>query len=106
MNRNDIDGVMDDVAQGKIPANMANVRLVQIQGVRIVKGVMPRRVRKELMAAVKSGELGHLRKDGHKPEAFFHKNAMTRAIAERNEIERNITRSVMTVFVKAGAVGE
>lgn len=49
-----------------------NVEMIRAAGHRIIRGRIPREVRTELMAAVKAGELGHLKKDGLKPEIFFH----------------------------------
>lgn len=49
-----------------------NVQNILIQATRVVRGRIPRQVRNELMAAVKAGALGHLKKDGLKPEIFFH----------------------------------
>lgn len=65
-------------------ADAANVRLVQIMGVRLVNGPMPRDVRKALMAAVRRGELGHFKKEGLMPEAFFHVNSKWPAVEARN----------------------
>ena len=48
-----------------------NVELIRKHGHRVVRGRIPREVRIELMAAVKAGDLGHLKKDGLKPEIFF-----------------------------------
>jgi hypothetical protein len=49
-----------------------NVEQILIQATRIIRGRVPQQVRKELAAAVKAGVLGHLRKDGLKPEIYFH----------------------------------
>jgi hypothetical protein len=49
-----------------------NVEQILAQATRVVRGRIPAQVRKELMAAVKAGALGHLKKDGLKPEIFFH----------------------------------
>lgn len=49
-----------------------NVEQIRKHAQRVVCGRIPLQVRKELMAAVKAGELGHLKKDGLKPEIFFH----------------------------------
>lgn len=49
-----------------------NVEQILIQATRVVTSKVPRQVRNELMAAVKSGVLGRLPKDGLKPEIFFH----------------------------------
>ncbi len=49
-----------------------NVEIIRAATTRIVRGKIPGQVRKELSNAVKTGELGHLRKDGLKPEIYFH----------------------------------
>ena len=48
-----------------------NVQNILIQATRVIRGPIPAQVRAELRAAVKAGVLGHLRKDGLKPEIFF-----------------------------------
>lgn len=49
-----------------------NVSKILCQGSRVVKSKIPARVRAELRLAVKEGVLGHLPKNGLKPEVFFH----------------------------------
>ena len=49
-----------------------NVANILAQASRVIHGKIPRQVRNELMAAVKAGVLGHLKRDGLKPEIFFH----------------------------------
>lgn len=49
-----------------------NVANILAGGSRTIIGKVPAQVRKELRAAVKDGILGHLPKDGLKPEIFFH----------------------------------
>jgi hypothetical protein len=49
-----------------------NVSNILAQGTRVVIGRIPAQVRAELRLAVKDGVLGHLKKDGLKPEIFFH----------------------------------
>lgn len=49
-----------------------NVQQILIQATRVIRGKIPAQVRKELREAVKAGVLGHLPKDGLKPEIFFH----------------------------------
>lgn len=49
-----------------------NVEQILAQATRVVRGKIPASVRAELRAAVKAGVLGHLKKDGLKPEIFFH----------------------------------
>lgn len=49
-----------------------NVERILCGATRVVKGRIPAQVRAELRAAVKAGALGHLKKDGLKPEIFYH----------------------------------
>lgn len=63
-----------------------NVEQIRASATRVVRGRIPREVRKELMAAVKAGLLGRLPKDGLKPEIFFHPDHKHGAI-ERQERE-------------------
>lgn len=49
-----------------------NVQLIMAKGFRLIRGPIPAQVRKELRAAVKSGVLGHIKRDGLLPEVFFH----------------------------------
>ena len=49
-----------------------NVANILAGASRVIHGPIPARVRAELRAAVKAGALGHLKKDGLKPEIFFH----------------------------------
>ena len=46
---------LDQLQQGKITADQANVLMVQIEGVRAVRNRLPREVRKALNDAVKAG---------------------------------------------------
>jgi hypothetical protein len=49
-----------------------NVTQIQVQATRVIRGTIPAQVRKQLRAAVAAGVLGQLKKDGLKPEIFFH----------------------------------
>jgi hypothetical protein len=79
-----------EIAKGLMDNGMslddANIEVVRMMGVRIVSGGFDRRTRSALMQGVKSGKLGHLKKDGLKPEAFCHPNAIWAAKEERNKI--------------------
>lgn len=75
----------------------ANVELVRMMGVRIVTGGFDRATRAALMAGVKDGRLGRLAKDGIKPEAFFHPNAIWSAKEERNKIANAAIRALRAV---------
>lgn len=72
--------------RGLLPEHIGpNALVIREEGVRLVRGRIPRDVRKELMTAVKAGKLGHLKKEQFKPEAFFHPNSKERAMRERSE---------------------
>lgn len=89
---------MDALQKGEIQRGQANVFMTQLMGVRVIEGSLPREVRKELMAAVKNGEIGHMKKDGMKPEVFFHKNAGTYATeirARHLESSINVLKKVL-----------
>ncbi len=60
-----------------------NVASILIQATRVIRGRVPAQVRAELRAAVKAGVLGHLKKDGLKPEIFFHPDHKHGAIARQ-----------------------
>ena len=62
-----------------------NVEFILLIGVELVVNSVPREVRKQLSAAVKAGKLGHLKKEPHKPEAYFHPNSRQEAIHQRNK---------------------
>jgi len=63
-----------------------NVEQILVKASRVIRGPIPARVRAELRAAVKAGVLGHLPKDGLKPEIFFHPDHKNGA-KERQERE-------------------
>jgi len=60
-----------------------NVANILAHGSRTIIGKVPAQVRNDLRAAVKAGVLGHLKKDGLKPEVFFHPVHRASAIAIR-----------------------
>jgi hypothetical protein len=88
-------------AKGMISDGMsvdeANIELVRMLGVRLVSGPIDRRTRSALMAGVKAGRLGRLAKDGIKPEAFFHPNAIWTAKEQRNQIANAAIRALQAV---------
>jgi hypothetical protein len=63
-----------------------NVANILAQGMRVIGGRVPAEVRAELRAAVRDGVLGHLKKDGLKPEIFFHPSHKNGAV-ERQQRE-------------------
>lgn len=82
--QNNAERILDHLDQGLITANQANVNLVRSERVRVISKLRLD-VRKALNSAVKSGELGHMKKEGMKPEVYFHPTFRYLAIAERNK---------------------
>ena len=58
--------------RGELSLDQANVELIRIQRFRLITNSLPKNVRKALNEAVKNGELGHMKKEGHKPECYYH----------------------------------
>lgn len=96
--KNAVDYATDQMKQGKINAAQANVLIVQMMGIRVIKGKLPADVRKALNEAVKSGELGRLAKDGLKPEIYHHKNARAKALDEQERIATAHINSIKNCF--------
>jgi len=69
-----------------------NVEMIRAGATRVVRGSIPAAVRKELMAAVKAGTLGRLKKDGLKPEIFFHPDHKHGAVdRQKREAEYSVS---------------
>lgn len=79
----------------------ANIEVIRMMGVRIIAGSIPSDIRKHLSSGVKAGKLGHLRKDGLRPEAYFHPNSRAKAIEKRNRIANESIDALRRVFVPA-----
>ena len=65
---------------------MPNVARIRLHATRVIRGRVPAQVRRELSEGVKLGLIGHLKKDGLKPEIFFHPDHRNGAI-ERQQRE-------------------
>lgn len=74
---------LDLLQRGEITAAQANVMMVRAEGVRLVSNRLPRAVRQALDAAVRAGELGHLKKEGRQPEVYFLPQAKSKALTIR-----------------------
>jgi hypothetical protein len=96
--QNAIDYANNKMQMGEITVDQANVLIVQMMGVRVINNRLPADVRKALNAAVKTGELGHIKKEGLKPEVYHHKNARPKALAIREREMSNKMQSVNKVF--------
>jgi len=60
-----------------------NVAQILKHGSRKVVGKVPARIRAELREAVAAGVLGHIKKDGLKPEVFYHPQRRANAVEIR-----------------------
>lgn len=96
LNQNDWENIKDRVQKGELTIEQSHVEQVRMQRVLLVSR-LPREVRSALNAAVKRGELGHMKKEGRKPETYFHPTFDHLAKAERAEHVRNIGRALMKV---------
>jgi len=76
-----------------------NVQNILVQATRVIRSPIPRQVRKELMAAVKAGALGRLKKDGLKPEIFYHPDHKQGAIDRQNRELEYALKCVASVVV-------
>lgn len=97
LTQNDREHLIDMVENGKITVAQANVEKVRMQRVLLVTK-LPSQVRKVLNAAVKTGYLCHLKKDGHKPEVYYHPSFEYLVAGERNRHERFILNAALKVL--------
>ena len=91
--QNDIEHLQDLMQKGELTADQANVQMVRNERFRLVINGLPARVRSALNAAVKSGELERMKKEGHKPECYYHPTFKHLAIAARNRREQEIRQA-------------
>jgi hypothetical protein len=79
-----------------------NVTQILCQAMRVIRAPVPAQVRAQLRAAVKAGVLGHLKRDGLKPEIFFHPNHLHGA-RDRQNREAAYSLSLIAGVVAHGA---
>ena len=96
--QSELEHLQERIRRGEV--EHANVELVRIQRVRLVQGRLPASVRKELNDAVKRGDLGHMKKTGHKPEAYFMPEFEYLAKAQRASREAAIKRASLAVMAR------
>jgi len=89
----------DQMQQGKMNAAQANVEKVRWLRVELITCSVPCDVRKALNAAVKEGKLGHMKKDGRKPECYFHPDFEYLAKQERHEYEIKTIEALKAICV-------
>ena len=97
LTQNHIEHLNDQIHCGIITADEANVERVRIARVQVVTGKLPAQVRKALNAAVKRGYLGHWKRDGNKPEVYFHPTFDYLAREARNKHEHKIAAALKAV---------
>jgi hypothetical protein len=100
LKQNDREHLQDMVQRGELTADQANVKKILMQRVLLVTGRIPAGVRKALNEATKRGELGHMKKDGHKPEAYYNPTFDYLARSERNAHERSVIQAVAGVMTR------
>ena len=91
--------VTDQMQRGLMTADQANVEMVLMMGIRVVKGSLPKAVRVALNAAVKTGTLGRLPKKGLLPEVYFNVSSRANAIDEQRRIARESIDSISRICV-------
>ena len=97
LNQNDLEHLLDMIKLGKMTTDQANVEKVRMIRVELVTSIIPSNIRKVLNAAVKNGELGHMKKEGKKPEVYFHPSFEYLAIGERANHERETFNALLAV---------
>jgi len=98
LNQNQLESLQNRVKIGEITVDQANVEKVKMVRVLIVSH-LPSAVRKALDKAVKAGELGHIKKDGRKPEVYFHPTFEYLVDGERNKYERKTIEAMKRICV-------
>lgn len=76
-----------------------NVANILAKATHVVRGSIPAQVRRELRAAVGAGVLGHLKKDGLKPEIFYHPDH------KHGAVERQKREAAYSIQCIKGALG-
>jgi len=97
LKQNVLERLLDLAQLGKMTPDQANVALVRAKRVQLVTSRMPSGVRRAMNSAVARGELAHMKKDGLKPEAYYHPSFSDMAHEERCARERGIYRAVAGV---------
>jgi hypothetical protein len=100
LKQNDLEHLQDMMQRGEMSVDEANVKKVLMQRVQLVTCRIPAQVRKALNEAVKRGELGHVKKDGHKPEAYYNPTFQYLVAGERNKHEQDTLNAVASVMAK------
>lgn len=99
LTQNQMEWLKDMLQRGEMTADQANVEKVRMARF-IVVSKLPTEVRAALNKAVKTGDLAHKKKDGRKPEVYYHPSFEHLANEERIRIERQTLEAIMGVMAK------
>ena len=69
--QNDLERIQDKLQLGQITLDGANIEIIKCERFRLIRSKIPMNIRKSLNKAVKDGILGHIKKDGYKPECYY-----------------------------------
>jgi saccharopine dehydrogenase-like NADP-dependent oxidoreductase len=100
LTQNHIEHLQDLLERGEITADQANVEKVKMARVQVVTGRLPAQVRKALNNAVKCGELCHSKKNGKKPEVYYHPNFEYLAKQAQREHEQATLKALAGVMAR------
>ncbi len=98
--QNDLEHLQDMIQRGEMTADQANVAKVKMMRVQLVTCRLPAQVRKALNEAVKRGELCHAKKEGRKPEAYYHPTFEYLAKQARADHERSTLMALAGVIAR------
>ena len=76
-----------------------NAAAIAAAGMRVINGPVFAQVRKELSAAVKAGKLGRLKRDGLKPEIYYHPDHKNGAIERQKREAMHSVSCIASVMV-------
>lgn len=89
---------IDKVRRGEWTIEHFHVQRVLAQRVFLVSGTIPRDARCHLNAAVKRGELKHIKKDGLKPECYYNPAFEYLVSGKRNAVAEAAISAIRKVF--------
>lgn len=99
INEADFQAIKEKLAKGEISLAQANVELVVARKVILVVNSIPRDIRVALSTAVKTGQLKHMKKDGHKPECYYIAECENEANKERQEVANNVILALSKICI-------
>ena len=101
--QNNLEYIADQLQMGKITAEEANVELVRAARYRVVYR-LPRQIRNWLNKAVKEKKIAHKKKEGLRPEIYYHPNFEHLANAELARIEEQSRKNINKVLTVYGDI--